>query len=71
MRRLCLLPLTLLALGLVGWHAGLEAVQEPHPEIEVHRITDTLHMLGSGVDNRRQYRPAHRRARRGVTGRPR
>ena len=48
MRRLCLLPLTLLALVLVFWTSGLEAVQEPHPEIEVHRITDKLHMLGSG-----------------------
>ena len=50
MRRLCLLPLTALALGLVLWTAGLEAVQDPIPPIEVHRITDTLHMLGSGME---------------------
>jgi glyoxylase-like metal-dependent hydrolase (beta-lactamase superfamily II) len=49
MNRLYLLPLTLLALALVVWNTGLEAAQEPHPPIaEVHRITDNLHMLGSG-----------------------
>ena len=48
MRRLALLPLTALALGLVAWTAGIEALQEPNPPIEVHRITDKLHMLGSG-----------------------
>ena len=49
MRRLYLLPVTLLALALVGWTAGLEALQDPIPPIEVHRITDKLHMLGSGM----------------------
>ena len=48
MRRLALPPLTALALGLVAWTAGIEALQEPNPPIEVHRITDKLHMLGSG-----------------------
>ncbi len=48
MRRLALPPLTALALGLVVWTANLNALQEPHPPIEVHRITDKLHMLGSG-----------------------
>ena len=48
MRRLYLLPLTALALGLVLWTINLGAVQDSHPEIEVHRITDKLHMLGSG-----------------------
>ena len=48
MRRLALLPLTALALGLVVWTADIEALQEPNPPIEVHRITDKLHMLGSG-----------------------
>ncbi|MCH7748573.1 MAG: MBL fold metallo-hydrolase [Acidobacteria bacterium] len=50
MRRLYLLPLTLFALVLVVWTAGVDAVQEPHPSIEVHRITDTLYMLGSGME---------------------
>lgn len=50
MRRLYLLPLTLFALVLVVWIAGVDAVQEPHPSIEVHRITDTLYMLGSGME---------------------
>ena len=68
MRRLALLPLTALALGLVVWTARVNAVQEPNPPIEVHRITDALHMLGSGVDDRRQHRPPHRRARRGAGG---
>ena len=48
MRRLALPPLTALALGLVVWTANIDALQEPHPPIEVHRITDKLHMLGSG-----------------------
>ena len=48
MRRLALLPLTALALGLVAWTAGVEALQQANPPIEVHRITDELHMLGSG-----------------------
>ena len=48
MRRLALLPFTALALGLVAWTAGIDARQEPNPPIEVHRITDKLHMLGSG-----------------------
>ncbi len=48
MRRLALPPLTALALGLVVWTANINALQEPHPPIEVHRITDKLHMLGSG-----------------------
>ena len=48
MRRLALLPLTALALGLVVWTARVNALQEPNPPIEVHRITDKLHMLGSG-----------------------
>ncbi|MCH8992891.1 MAG: cadherin-like domain-containing protein, partial [Acidobacteria bacterium] len=50
MRRLYLLALTLFALVLVVWTAGVDAVQEPHPSIEVHRITDTLYMLGSGME---------------------
>ena len=29
--------------------AGSQAAQEPNPPIEVHRITDALHMLGSGA----------------------
>ena len=29
--------------------AGSQAAQEPNPPIEVHRITDALHMLGSGT----------------------
>ena len=49
MRRLYLLPVTLLALALVGWTASLEARQDPIPPIEVHRITEKLHMLGSGM----------------------
>jgi len=50
MRRLLLLPLTALCLGLVLWTAGLDAEQPAIPPIEVHRITDTLHMLGSGME---------------------
>ena len=46
MRRLYLLPLTMLAVGLVTYSAHIEALQDPIPPIEVHRITDTLHMLG-------------------------
>ena len=49
MRRLCLLPLTLLALVLVGGTAATHAARQPHPDIEVHRITDTLYRLGSGM----------------------
>ena len=49
MRRLYLLPLTMLAVGLVTYSAHIEALQDPIPPIEVHRITDTLHMLGSGM----------------------
>ena len=49
MRRLCLLPLTLLALVLVGGTAAAHAARQPHPDIEVHRITDTLYRLGSGM----------------------
>ena len=48
MRRLALLPFTALALGLVAWTADIDARQEPNPPIEVHRVTDKLHMLGSG-----------------------
>ena len=46
-RRLYLLPLTMLALVLV---AGTYEARQSHPAIEVHRITDTLHMLGSGME---------------------
>ncbi|HIM50682.1 MAG TPA: hypothetical protein EYM36_02055, partial [Acidobacteria bacterium] len=50
MRRLLLLPFTAFALSLVLWTAGLEAEQPEIPPIEVHQITDTLHMLGSGME---------------------
>jgi len=50
MRRLCLFPLTVLALGLVAWTAEPDAEQPEIPPIEVHQITDTLHMLGSGME---------------------
>ena len=49
MRRIYLLPLTTLALGLVAWSAALEAEQPEIPPIEVHQLSDTLHMLGSGM----------------------
>jgi len=50
MRRQILLPLTILALGLVFRTAVLDAEQPEIPPIEVHQITDTLHMLGSGME---------------------
>ena len=50
MRRLLLLPFTAFALSLVLWTAGLDAEQPEIPPIEVHQITDTLHMLGSGME---------------------
>ncbi len=50
MRRLCLLPLTLFALVLVAGTAATHAARQRHPDIEVHRITDTLYMLGSGME---------------------
>ena len=46
-RRLCLLLLTLLGVVLV---AGTYQARQPHPAIEVHQITDTLYMLGSGTE---------------------
>jgi len=49
-RCLTLSALTLVGLGLVASTTGMEAAQERHPAIEVHRITDTLHMLGSGME---------------------
>jgi glyoxylase-like metal-dependent hydrolase (beta-lactamase superfamily II) len=45
-----LFPLTVLALGLVAWTAEPDAEQPEIPPIEVHQITDTLHMLGSGME---------------------
>ena len=50
MRRLLLLPFTAFALSLVLWTAGLDAEQPEIPPIEVHQITDTLHVLGSGME---------------------
>lgn len=47
MRRLFLLPITVLALALV---AETHAARQSRPAIEVHRITDKLHMLGSGME---------------------
>ena len=46
MRSICLAAITALGLALA---AGIHAAQEPRPEIEVVRITDALHMLGSGT----------------------
>ncbi len=46
MRSICLAAITALGLALA---AGIHAAQEPRPEIEVIRITDALHMLGSGT----------------------
>ena len=46
MRSICLAAITALGLGLA---AGIHGAQEPRPEIEVIRITDALHMLGSGT----------------------
>ena len=45
-RSICLAAITALGLALA---AGIHAAQEPRPEIEVVRITDALHMLGSGT----------------------
>ena len=50
MSRLHLLLFAVIACSAVLWTAGLGAVQDTIPPIEVHRLTDKLHMLGSGME---------------------
>ena len=50
MSRLHLLFFAVIACSAVFWTAGLGAVQDTIPPIEVHRLTDKLHMLGSGME---------------------